>query len=116
MKILIAWATIAAGLWVADRLLDGFKVKGGLGDFLVVAAIFGILNIALGWLIFGLIGIASLGLGFLFAFITRLVVAAVLLKLADALTSKLQIRSFGVAFAAAFILALTGVVADWIQR
>lgn len=116
MRVLIAWATIAAGLWVADRLLDGFKVKGGVVDFLVVAAIFGILNVALGWLIFGLIGIASLGLGFLFAFVTRLIVAALLLKLADAVSSKLEIRSFGVAFAAAFIMALTGVVADWIQR
>ncbi len=116
MKVLFAWATIAAGLWVADRLLDGFKVKGGLGDFLVVAAIFGVLNLLLGWLIFGLIGIASLGLGFLFAFLTRLVVAAVLLKLADALTSRLEIRSFGVAFFAAFIMALTSALADLIQR
>lgn len=116
MKVLFAWATIAAGLWVADRLLDGFKVKGGLGDFLVVAAIFGVLNLLLGWLIFGLIGIASLGLGFLFAFLTRLVVAAVLLKLADALTSRLEIRSFGVAFLAAFIMALTSALADLIQR
>lgn len=116
MRVLIAWLTIAAGLWVADRLLDGFKVKGGIGDFLIVAALFGILNIALGWLIFGVIGVASLGLGFLFAFITRLIVAAVLLKLADAITDKLQIRSFGVAVAAAFIMALTSAVADWIQR
>ncbi len=116
MKVLFAWATIAAGLWVADRLLDGFKVKGGLGDFLVVAAIFGVLNLLLGWLIFGLIGIASLGLGFLFAFLTRLVVAAVLLKLADALTSRLETRSFGVAFFAAFIMALTSALADLIQR
>lgn len=116
MKLFIAWLTIAAGLWVADRLLDGFKVKGGIVDFLIVAALFGILNVALGWLIFGVLGVASLGLGFVFAFITRLVVAALLLKLADAITDKLQIRSFGVAFAAAFIMALTGIAADWIQR
>jgi putative membrane protein len=114
--LLISWATIAAGLWASDKLLDGFKIKGGIGSFLLVAAVFGVLNFLLGWLVFGLIGIASLGLGFLFAFLTRLVVAALMLKLADAVSSRLEIRSFKVAFFAACIMALASFAVDWIMR
>lgn len=116
MGILISWATIAAGLWLSDKLLDGFKIKGGIGSFLLVAAVFGILNFFLGWLVFFLIGVGSLGLGFLFAFLTRLVVTALMLKLADAVSSRLEIRSFKVAFFAACVMALAGFVVDLIRQ
>lgn len=116
MAVLISWATNAVGLWLASQLLDGFKLKGGPASLLVVAAVFGVLQFLLGWVVFVAIGIASLGLGFLFALVTRLLVSALMLKLADAVSDRLQIRSFGTAFAAACVLAVSSTVVDWVVR
>jgi putative membrane protein len=73
-----------------------------------------VLEFFLGWLLFVLLGIASLGLGFLFAFITRLVVSAVVLKIADSMSDRLTIRGFVPAVLGALVLALTSSVADFV--
>lgn len=114
--ILISWVTIAAGLWLSDKVLDGFKIRGGIGSFLLVAALFGVLNFLLGWFIYAVLGVLSLGLGFLFGFVTRLVVSALLLKLADAFSSRLEIRGFKYAFLAALVMAIASLAVDWAIR
>lgn len=104
MKIIVAWLISSVGVWVASKVLSGVKVKT-FWDGMVVAAVFSALNWLLGWLLFVVIGIATLGLGFLFSFITQLVCAALVLKLTDALTERITIRGFWWAFAAAFIIS-----------
>src|SRR5690606_42066212 len=93
LGILISWITIAFGLWVADKILDGLEVKGGVVSYLIVAAIFGTLSFLLGWLIYAILGIVTLGLGFLLSFITRLTVAAILLKVADVMSDRMRTTS-----------------------
>lgn len=108
MGIVVSWLVIAAGLWVATRLLKGFEISGGAGSFLVVALLFAVLNFFLGWLLSLIIVIGSLGLALLpiIRFVAQLVVGALVLKLADALSDRLQIASFKVALGAALIMSL----------
>lgn len=112
MGILISLVTIALGLFVSDRLLRGMNIRGGVEGYLWVAVVFGLLNFFLGWLIFGALGVVSLGLGFLLAFITRWVVTAILLKLAASLTDRLEIDSFRTALLASLILSVVNTLAD----
>ena len=110
--IIATWLVLSVAVWLTSVLLPGFKVRG-LGGVLVVAALFGILNWALGWLLFVLIGIGTLGIGFLLAFLTRWIVDAILLKITDAMTDRLEIRSFSWALAAALVMSAVGTVAEW---
>ncbi len=114
MSILVAWGVVTLSLWAASELLDGMKIEGGFLGHLLTAGIFGLLNVLVGWLLFLVIGFASFGLGFLFAFVTRVVVTAILLKVTDALSSKLTVRSFGTAVVAALIMSVVSGVTEWV--
>jgi len=116
MALLISWIAVALGLWLADRLLSNFDITGDWKSYAVVAALLGVLQFLLGWLFYVLLGIATLGLGFLFSFITRLAASAIVLLIADKLSRRLTIRGFGTAFLAAVIITLTGSAVDFVLR
>lgn len=112
MHVFVSWLILSAAVWITAMVLPGMRVKG-LGGALLVAALFGILNWLLGWLFFGVIVIGTLGLGYLFAFLTRWVVNAILLKIVDAMTDKLTIDGFGWAFIAGLVMSLLGTLGQW---
>ena len=112
MNFLLAWLILALGVFAAAELLPGVQVPN-FWDAVVVAAIFGALNFFLGWLFFIAIGVFTLGIGFLLAFVTRVIVNAVMLKFTDALTPRLSINGFGNALLAAFVISGVGVLADF---
>jgi putative membrane protein len=112
MGLLISWLLLTLAVLATSAIIPGFRVKG-FGSAILVAALIGILNALLGWFFFAVIGIATLGLGFLLAFITRWIVNAIILKIADALTSRLSIRSFGTAMLAALVMAGLGTLFEW---
>jgi hypothetical protein len=60
---------------------------------LLVAALFGVLNFLLGWLLFAIFAVATLGIAWLLAFITRWIINAILLVITDKLTDHLKIDS-----------------------
>jgi putative membrane protein len=107
MSLLVTWIVTAIAMLVGDELLDGMQIKGGIGSHLVVAALFGILSTFVGGPLFVFLGLASLGLGFLLAFITRLVVSALMLLLVGALSDRLNIRDFKTALVASLIMSVT---------
>lgn len=113
--MLSSWLVCSLALWLTSRLVPGFTLKG-VGGALKVAALFGILNWAIGWIIYGVIGVASLGLGFVFAFITRILVNAILLKITDAMMESLKITGFGPAVLGAFSMSVIGSVVDLLLR
>jgi putative membrane protein len=43
-SLLLHWVLNAAALWVAAALIPGLGFTGGLGDLVLVAAVFGIVN------------------------------------------------------------------------
>jgi putative membrane protein len=111
MDLLVAWFVLALGVFVAAKVVSGVDVPD-FWDAIVVAAVFGTLNFLLGWLFFIVIGIATLGFGFLLFFITRWVVNAIMLMLTASFTPRIRIRGFGTAMLAALVISVVGFAAD----
>jgi putative membrane protein len=91
---------------LAAKLFDGVRLAGDFADALWVAACFSILSFLLSWLLFGLLGIATLGIGFIFHFITQLVAAALIVRLTSTLSSRFSVTGFVPALGTAVLLAL----------
>jgi putative membrane protein len=115
MSLLLSWVILSVAVWITAALLPGFHLKS-FGSAFLVAAAFGILNALLGWIFFAVFAIATLGLAVLFAFITRWVINAILLKLVDALTDHLNIDNFKWALGGAFMMSLLGSAGEWLMR
>jgi uncharacterized membrane protein YvlD (DUF360 family) len=113
VSILLGWATATLGLWLASRVLDGVRLQS-FADAVWAGALLGLLQALLTGFIFVMLGIGTLGLGFLLWFITRWIAAAIVIKIAAALSSRLDVRGFFPALITAFIVALTGSVLSWV--
>ena len=111
MHLLLVWLVWAAAIWLTARLLPGFEVSS-FGGALIAAVVFGLINMLVGHFLYLVIGVTTLGLGFIFGFITRWVVTAIVLKLTDAFTDSLTIRSFGTALLASLAISFLGAVGD----
>jgi putative membrane protein len=112
MEILLSWLILSFAVWATAQLLPGVHIKS-IGSAVLVAALFGILNFFLGWLLFAVFAIGTLGLAWLLAFITRWIINAILLKLTDALTDHIKIDGFGWALGAAALMSLLGTIGEW---
>jgi putative membrane protein len=115
VHFLLEWLILSLAFWLTALIVPGFRLRG-FWDAIVVAAIFGVVNFLLGTILFYVIGIATLGLGLLLSFITHWVVNAILLKLTDALSSRLEVRSFGTALIAALVMSLLGKVGIYLLQ
>lgn len=115
MELLLSWLVLSFAVWVTDAVLPGFHVKS-FGSAILVAAIFGILNFLLGWLLFAVFTVVTLGIAWLLAFITRWIINAILLVLTDKLTDHLTIDSFGWALGGALMMSLIGTFGEWVVR
>ena len=115
MGLILSWLILSFAVWVTDALLPGFHVKNWKSA-LIVAAIFGLLNFLLGWLFFAVFTVATLGIAWLLAFITRWIINAILLVITDKLTDQLKIDNFGWALAGAFVMSLVGTLGEWLVR
>ena len=113
MGFLLSWLILTVAVWVTAAVLPGIHVKS-FGSAFMVAALFGILNFFLGWLIFAVLTVATLGIAWLLAFITRVIVNAIILKLTDSMTDRLTVDSFGWAVAGALMMSAIGTLGQWI--
>lgn len=112
VSILLSWLAIALALLLADRLFDGVQLRGDLGVALLVALGFSVLNFIFHWVFFVLLGLATLGIGFLFYFATQLVSTAIVLKLTSALSRRFVVRGFGAALGTAVLVTLAGALVE----
>lgn len=115
MSIILSWLILSFAVWLTAVVLPGFHVKS-FGSAILVAALFGVLNFLLGWLFWAVFTIATLGLALLFAFITRWIINAIVLKITDAVTDHLTIDSFGWALGGALMMSAIGTVGEWLVR
>jgi putative membrane protein len=115
MNLILSWLVLSFAVWVTDALLPGFHVKNAKSAFLV-AAIFGVLNFLLGWILFAVFTVATLGLAWLLAFITRWIINAILLVLTDKLTAHLKSDGFGWALGGALMMSAIGTIGEWLVR
>jgi uncharacterized membrane protein YvlD (DUF360 family) len=114
-NIVIPWMSAALGLWVASKTLRGVQL-GSAGDALWAGALLALLNWLLHWLVFVVLGIATLGIGFLLFFITTWVASAIIIQLTAALSSRLRVEGFVNAVITALFVAGAGVVVRWLFR
>jgi putative membrane protein len=115
MNLILSWLILTLAVWVTSAILPGFHVKSPKSA-LLVAAIFGVLNFLLGWLLFAIFSVATLGIAWLLAFITRWIINAILLVITDKLTDHLKIDSFGWALGGALVMSLVGTLGEWLLR
>jgi putative membrane protein len=115
VTFLLSWLILSFAVWLTAMLLPGFHVKS-FGSAIVVAALVGVLNFLLGWLFFAVFTIATLGIAWLLAFITRWIINAIILKIADAMTDRLDIDGFGWALAGALMMSAIGTLGEWLIR
>lgn len=115
MSLILSWLILSVAVWITAVALPGFHVKS-FGSAILVAGLFGILNFLLGWLFFAVFTIATLGLAWLLAFITRWIINAILLKITDALTDHLTIDSFGWALGGALMMSALGTIGELLVR
>jgi len=113
MSLIISWLILSLAVWVTAAVLPGFHVK----DFrsaIIVAAIFGLLNFFLGWLLFVVFTVATLGLAWLLAFITRWIINALLLMLTDRLSDRVKIDGFGWALGGALLISVVAALVQFV--
>jgi putative membrane protein len=115
MAFLLSWLILTIAVWVTAAVLPGIHVKS-FGDTFLVSALFGILNFFLGWLFFAVFTVATLGIAWLLAFITRWIINAIILKITDLLTDRLTVDSFGWALAGALMMSAIGTLGEWLVR
>ena len=108
LTALISFAVLVVSLFVATTFLEGMQIKGGIGSYVVVGLVFGVLNFFLGETFFRLIGFGTLGLGFLFSFISRLLATGIVLGIASTFAEKrLYVKDWRTAFLAALLMSFT---------
>jgi len=104
--ILIRWAVLEFSMWIATLVVPGITVHGGVGTYIWVALLFGLINSIFGSIIKVLtfpVSIVTFGL-FLF------VVNAAMLSLTARWSEKLDVNGFWSAlFASLIISAITTV-------
>jgi putative membrane protein len=113
MHLLLSWVILSVAVWATASVLPGFHVKDFKGA-VIVSAIFGLLNFFLGWLLFLMFTVVTLGIAWLLAFITRWLINALLLMLTDRLSEHLKIDSFGWALGGAFVISAVATVLGWV--
>ena len=111
--ILLSWATATLGLWVASKMLSGVQLTS-FTDAVWAGALFGVLHWMLSGPLYLLLGIGTLGIGFLFSFVTRFITSAILLLLTSSISNRLKVQGFGSALVTAFIIAAAGSVVRWL--
>lgn len=113
MMLLLNWLILSFAVWLTAAMLPGFHIKN-FKSALLVAALFGVLNVLLGWLFFTVFTVFTLGIAWLLAFITRWIIDAIILKLTDKMTDHLTIDSFGWALVGALIMSMVGTLGQWL--
>ncbi len=111
--ILVQWASATLGLWVAGNVLRGVRL-GSFGDAVWAGALLGVLQWALTGPLFVLLGIGTLGLGFLLFFLTRWVASALIVLLTSKLSTRLYVDGFGTALVTSLIVTVAGSIVRWL--
>lgn len=111
LALLLSWAVLAVAFAVTSWLIDGMEVSGGVGGYIWVSAIFGLVNAIIGTIL----RIFTLPLMLLTLGLFSVIVNAILLSITDALSSNLTIDDFfWTAIWAAIVLAVITVVLQFV--
>jgi putative membrane protein len=102
----------AIAIWVATALVPGVHVLGGIGTYLWIAVLFGVVNAVVGTIL----RILTLPLILLTLGLMSFAITVAMLALTAALSSKLDIDGFWSAVGAALIVAIVSAAIEGITR
>ncbi len=102
----------AIAIWVATALVPGIHVLGGVGTYLWIAVLFGVVNAVVGTIL----RILTLPLILLTLGLMSFAITVGMLALTASLSSKLEIDGFWSAVGAAAIVAIVSAVIEGFTR
>jgi putative membrane protein len=102
LRVLLSWVVVALAFAVTVRLVPGIHVNGGVGGYLLTAAVFGLVNAILG----PILRLLTLPISILTLGLFLLVLNALLLALAALLVPALTIDGFWSAFVGAIVIGI----------
>lgn len=111
-NLLLKWLVLSIAMAVTAQLLDGVEITGGPLSYLIVAAVFGLVNAVIGTIV----RLLSLPLTILTLGLFTLVINALMLTITALLTDALLIEGFGYALLAALFLSLISAILNRILR
>jgi putative membrane protein len=113
MGFLISLIINAVIVLAAAYILPKVEVRS-FGSALLVAFLIGILNPTIGWILSGILHVATLGIPLLIGlgFIIRLIATAIVIKIVDAVLPGFKVHGFTTALILAAIIALLGTLVD----
>lgn len=109
MNFIIELLVNAGVLFLVAALLPSVNIKS-YGTAILVALVIGLLNATIGFLLRLPLNIITLGF---LSFIVRLIVSAVMIKLADKLFSGFEVKGWGAAFLLAICIAIAGALLNY---
>jgi putative membrane protein len=110
--LVIHFVAEAVAIWVATLVVPGIHVYGGVGTYLWIAVLFGVINAVVGTIL----RLLTLPLILLTLGLMSFVITVAILALTAALSSKLDIDGFWSAVGAALIVAVVSAVIEAITR
>ena len=113
IEFLLKWIVLSAAFWGTAQLIPGVKIKS-FGSSILVSAIYATLSLFIGWLLFAIFSIGTLGLGYVLAFITWWIIGAIILLLTDKLTHRFNVAGFGTALIASAVIAILNTIGHWL--
>ena len=112
VHVLVNWGIMAAAVWVATALVPGIAVNGGLGTYLAVSVLFGLVNAMVGPVLQWLVGSQSwLRMG-----ASALLVNGALFAVTAGLSPNLDVANAGSALLGAVVVAVTGTLLELVIR
>ena len=110
MNLILELLLNAGVLLLLARVMPEVKVRN-YGTAIAVALVVGILNATLGFLLRLPLNILTLGL---LSFVVRLVVTAVIIRIADKFFSGFEVQSFAAALIIAVVMAAAGLFISYL--
>jgi len=106
--VLDAVVLLIAAKFLSKVHLNGFK------SALIVALIIGVLSFLLSWLLTAVLNIATLGIFYFLGlgFVTRVVAYAIVIEIADKLSSDFKTEGFLPSLWLAILIAIVGAIVD----
>jgi membrane protein len=111
-RVLINWLIMTAAIWIATAIIPGIDVSGGLGTYLAVSLLGGLVNAVLGPLVYWLVGSHSwIRLG-----VPALLVNGILLAVTAGVSPNLNIDGLGSALLGAFVVSVAATMLELVVR
>lgn len=112
IAFLLQWLVLSVAFWGTAQVLPNIEVKS-FGSSIIVTAVYATLCFFVGWLLFAVFTIGTLGIAYILAFITWWIIGAMMLMLTDKLTSSFTVKNFPTALVASALIAIFNSIGHW---